>query len=143
MLAGEAEIPFALVGYATDYANGVQPEPTPVARLLELIAASADAFATLLGAALPLIDVAALAPAGVMYRFHEESAAPSALVIARAPGADGVLAGLEPLLDAPRRAALQALLIAARQRGRRPSAARTRRRPSRSSRRWRRCCPPG
>ena len=40
VLAGEAELPFALVGYATDYANGVQAEPTPVERLLELIAAS-------------------------------------------------------------------------------------------------------
>ena len=29
VLAGEAELPFALMGYATDYANGVQPEPTP------------------------------------------------------------------------------------------------------------------
>src|SRR4051794_14433791 len=36
VLAGEAELPFALVGYATDYANGVQDEPTPVPRLLEL-----------------------------------------------------------------------------------------------------------
>ena len=32
VLAGEAELPFALLGYATDYANGVQPEPTPVER---------------------------------------------------------------------------------------------------------------
>ncbi len=72
VLAGEAELPFALVGYATDYANGVQAEATPVERLLELIAASTDAFAALLAAALPLIDTAALAPAGVVYRFHEE-----------------------------------------------------------------------
>ena len=27
VLCGEAELPFGLVGYATDYANGVQPEP--------------------------------------------------------------------------------------------------------------------
>src|SRR3954454_11100669 len=40
--AGEAALPFALVGYATDYANGVQAEPTPVARLVELIEASTD-----------------------------------------------------------------------------------------------------
>ena len=71
VLAGEAEVPFALVGYATDYANGVQAEATPVERLLELIAASTDAFAGLLAAALPRIDVAALAPTGVVYRFHE------------------------------------------------------------------------
>jgi len=71
VLAGEAELPFALVGYATDYANGVQDEPTPVERLLELIAASTDTFARLLGAALPRVDATALAPAGVVYRFHE------------------------------------------------------------------------
>jgi purine nucleoside phosphorylase len=71
VLAGEAELPFALVGYATDYANGVQDEPTPVERLLELIAASTDTFARLLEAALPRIDPAALAPAGIVYRFHE------------------------------------------------------------------------
>jgi hypothetical protein len=33
VLAGEAELPFALVGYATDYDNGVHEEPTPVERL--------------------------------------------------------------------------------------------------------------
>ena len=73
VLAGEAELPFALVGYATDYANGVQAAPTPVARLLELIAASTDTFARLLATALPLIDTAALAPAGVVYRFHDDA----------------------------------------------------------------------
>ena len=30
VLCGEAELPYALVGYATDYANGVPHEPTPV-----------------------------------------------------------------------------------------------------------------
>jgi purine nucleoside phosphorylase len=71
VLAGEAELPFALVGYATDYANGVMAEATPVERLLELIAASTDVFARLLDAALPRIDTAALAPTGIVYRFHE------------------------------------------------------------------------
>ncbi len=72
VLAGEAELPFALVGYATDYANGVQAEATPVERLLELIAASTATFARLLEETLPRIDRAALAPAGIVYRFHEE-----------------------------------------------------------------------
>jgi purine nucleoside phosphorylase len=72
VLAGEAELPFALLGYATDYANGVQPEPTPVATLLELIAASTESFSRLLSAAVPRIDEAALAPAGIVYRFHAE-----------------------------------------------------------------------
>jgi len=72
VLAGEAELPFALVGYATDYANGVQAEVTPVERLLELIAASTETFARVLAEALPRIDASTLAPAGIVYRFHEE-----------------------------------------------------------------------
>ena len=72
VLAGELELPFALVGYATDHANGVKPEATPVARLLELIAASTATFGGSLEAALPRIDEAALAAAGVVYRFARE-----------------------------------------------------------------------
>jgi purine nucleoside phosphorylase len=71
VLAGEAELPFALIGFATDYANGVRAEPTPVAQLLELNEASTVSFARLLAAALPAIDEAALAPTGVVYRFHD------------------------------------------------------------------------
>jgi purine nucleoside phosphorylase len=71
VLAGEAQLPFALVGYATDYANGVQPKPTPVATLLELIAASTETFARVLAAAAPKLDKTALAPAGIVYRFHD------------------------------------------------------------------------
>ena len=70
VLAGEAELPFALIGYATDYANGVQPEATPVERLIELIAASTDSFARVLAAAVPHVEEAALAPSGIVYRFH-------------------------------------------------------------------------
>jgi purine nucleoside phosphorylase len=70
VLCGEAQLPFALLGYATDYANGVQPEPTPVERLLELIAASTQTFGRVLSAALPRIDAGSLAPAGVVYKFH-------------------------------------------------------------------------
>src|SRR3954467_2484924 len=51
VLFGELEIPYALVGYATDYANGVSEEPTPVAELIRLIALSTDSFATTLAAA--------------------------------------------------------------------------------------------
>ena len=39
VLCGEAELPYALLGYATDYANGVTPEPTPVEELVRLIGA--------------------------------------------------------------------------------------------------------
>jgi purine nucleoside phosphorylase len=48
VLAGEAEIPFALLGYATDYANGVQDVATPVEELIRLIGASPEAFAATL-----------------------------------------------------------------------------------------------
>jgi len=71
VLCGEAELPFGLVGYATDYANGVREEATPVERLLELIAASTPTFAAVLAAAVAGIDAKALAPAGINYRFHD------------------------------------------------------------------------
>src|SRR3954466_6309427 len=45
VLCGEAELPFALMGYATDYANGVQTEPTPVEELMRLIGESTATFA--------------------------------------------------------------------------------------------------
>jgi purine nucleoside phosphorylase len=69
VLAGEAEIPYALVGYATDYANGVQDEPTPVSELMRLIGASTDTFATTLAAAVPIAASAELEPVGTHFRF--------------------------------------------------------------------------
>lgn len=69
VLAGEAEIPFALVGYATDYANGVQDEPTPVEDLIRLVQASTDTFAAVLAAAVPHVERADLAPVGSHFRF--------------------------------------------------------------------------
>src|SRR5919198_1244554 len=55
VLCGEAELPYALVGYATDYANGVKDEATPVEELLRLIGASTEMFAAVLSATLPLL----------------------------------------------------------------------------------------
>ncbi|HEV3229668.1 MAG TPA: MTAP family purine nucleoside phosphorylase [Solirubrobacteraceae bacterium] len=55
VLAGEASIPYALVGYATDYANGVRAVPTPVSELLRLIDASTAVFGSTLQAALLLV----------------------------------------------------------------------------------------
>jgi 5'-methylthioadenosine phosphorylase len=70
VLAGEAEIPYALLGYATDYANGVKPEePTPVEELVRLIAASTGTFATVLAAAVPIVARADLEPVGTHFRF--------------------------------------------------------------------------
>jgi purine nucleoside phosphorylase len=69
VLAGEAEIPYALLGYATDYANGVQDEATPVSELVRLIAASPAAFAAVLAAAIPNLQTASLEPVGSHFRF--------------------------------------------------------------------------
>ena len=69
VLAGEAEIPYALLGYATDYANGVKSQPTPVEELVRLIGASGEAFAGTLAAAVPKIEADKLAPVGTFFRF--------------------------------------------------------------------------
>jgi 5'-methylthioadenosine phosphorylase len=69
VLAGEAEIPFALLGYATDYANGVVDEVAPVEDLVRLVEASPGAFAAVLTAALPHVARAELTPVGSHFRF--------------------------------------------------------------------------
>jgi 5'-methylthioadenosine phosphorylase len=71
VLCGEAELPYALLGYATDYANGVSEEPTPVEELLRLIAASTDVFAAALAATLPKLSGLGLEPPGTIYRFEQ------------------------------------------------------------------------
>jgi 5'-methylthioadenosine phosphorylase len=70
VLCGEAELPYALLGYATDYANGVTAEPTPVEELLRLIGASSAVFASVLTTALPKLGDSRPAPPGVLYRFE-------------------------------------------------------------------------
>jgi purine nucleoside phosphorylase len=70
VLCGEAELPYVLLGYATDYANGVSDEATPVQTLLDLMAASTATFAAVLEAAVPRAARADLAPTGVVYRFE-------------------------------------------------------------------------
>jgi purine nucleoside phosphorylase len=64
VLAGEAGIPYALLGFVTDYANGVSADPTPVEELIRLIAVSGERFAATLAGALAAIDAAALRPVG-------------------------------------------------------------------------------
>jgi purine nucleoside phosphorylase len=71
VLCAEAELPYALLGYATDYANGVKDEATPVEELLRLIAASTDAFTAVLTAALPTLPGRKVSAPGVIYRFEE------------------------------------------------------------------------
>ncbi|WP_329138449.1 MTAP family purine nucleoside phosphorylase [Streptomyces sp. NBC_01476] len=67
VLAGEAELPLALVGYVTDHANGVAPEPEPVEALLARMAASKEIFADLVTHALPGLDE--VTAAGFVHRF--------------------------------------------------------------------------
>jgi purine nucleoside phosphorylase len=64
VLCGEAELPYALLGYVTDYANGVMPEPTPVAELSRLMASSTAAFAEVLAATLGRLAGMEIAPVG-------------------------------------------------------------------------------
>ena len=70
VLAGELELPYALMGFATDYANGVAPQPTPVQELIRLMGESAARFAAVLEVALPQIDAQPPEGAGVVYRFE-------------------------------------------------------------------------
>src|SRR6201999_3803362 len=65
VLCGEAELPYALLGFLTDYANGVQAKPTPVETLVAMMAASTDAFAAVLRAAVPRAARAAAGTTGV------------------------------------------------------------------------------
>jgi len=71
VLAGEAELPYALLGYVTDYANGVASEPTPVEVLVEQLRASRDTLAEALGGAIRKLagEEGAPAPTGTVLRF--------------------------------------------------------------------------
>jgi purine nucleoside phosphorylase len=70
VLCGEAELPYALIGYATDYANGVKEQPTPVEELVRLIGASTEVFASVLSKVVPKLAGRALTPPGQLYRFE-------------------------------------------------------------------------
>ncbi|MGH2979359.1 MAG: MTAP family purine nucleoside phosphorylase [Solirubrobacterales bacterium] len=70
VLCGESELPYALLGYATDYANGVMEAPTPIAELLRLISLSSEVFATVLAAAVPQLAGREPSPPGVVHRFE-------------------------------------------------------------------------
>jgi purine nucleoside phosphorylase len=73
VLCGELELPFALIGFVTDYANEVVPgEPTPVATLIELMGASPAVFADVLSRAAAQLARERAAPAGTMYRLEQD-----------------------------------------------------------------------
>jgi purine nucleoside phosphorylase len=72
VLCGELELPFALIGFVTDYANEVVPgEPTPIATLRELMGRSSSAFAEVLSVAVGRLACQAPAPGGTMFRFQQ------------------------------------------------------------------------
>ncbi|MBV9818480.1 MAG: MTAP family purine nucleoside phosphorylase [Solirubrobacterales bacterium] len=71
VLCGELELPYALIGYLTDYANGIRPgEPTPVATLGELMSRSPVAFSAVLGGAVQRLAREPATPAGTMFRLQ-------------------------------------------------------------------------
>jgi purine nucleoside phosphorylase len=71
VLCGELEIPFALIGFITDHANGVAPgEPTSVAKLIELLERSATVFADVLRGALEQLAAGEPVAAGTVYRIE-------------------------------------------------------------------------
>jgi purine nucleoside phosphorylase len=73
VLCGELELPFALIGFVTDYANEVVPgQPTPVARLIELMGTSPAVFADVLALAVVALEAEPAEPAGTMYRFEQD-----------------------------------------------------------------------
>jgi len=72
VLCGELELPFALIGFVTDYANEVRPgEPTPVAKLIELMGSSGAIFADVLARAVTRLADERPTAAGTMYRFEQ------------------------------------------------------------------------
>lgn len=70
VLCGEIELPYALMGFVTDYANGVADAATPVEDLIRLMGESTAIFGAVLDGALPLVAGAAPGPVGTVYRFE-------------------------------------------------------------------------
>ena len=74
VLCGELELPFALIGFVTDYANEVVPGgTTPVSELIQLMGRSSDAFAEVLRRALPSIAADPPPPVGTVYRLESNA----------------------------------------------------------------------
>jgi len=70
VLCGEAQLPYALAGYVTDWANGAGPKATPVSELLSNMVTSVGAFDAVIERFLEGI-ADATAP-GVMYGFEHD-----------------------------------------------------------------------
>jgi 5'-methylthioadenosine phosphorylase len=67
VLSGELEIPFALIGFGVDYANGVKDEPTPVEILNENLKNSKAVFIEIITKVIRSFRVPQ--SAGFIYRF--------------------------------------------------------------------------
>lgn len=73
VLCGELALPYGLVGFVTDYANGVVPgDPTPVATLTDLIAASTPILGDVLTAAAAALQARPPAPSGTVLRLGSD-----------------------------------------------------------------------
>jgi purine nucleoside phosphorylase len=71
VLCGELELPYALIGFVTDYANEVRPgETTPVAMLIELMGRSRAIFADVVRGAVTRAAATQPHAAGTVYRFE-------------------------------------------------------------------------
>ena len=69
VLCGELELPFALIGFVTDYANQVRPdEPSAAQTLTELMRRSTKILGEVLAEALPRLASVAAVPAGSVLR---------------------------------------------------------------------------
>jgi 5'-methylthioadenosine phosphorylase len=68
VLAGEAQIPFGLLGFVTDHANGVRAAPTPAETIERLFRGSAAVVCAALRAALPDLAGAPPRAAGFVLR---------------------------------------------------------------------------
>jgi purine nucleoside phosphorylase len=72
VLCGELEMPFGLIGFVTDYANEVKPdEPTPVAKLIELMGSSGQIFGEVLADAVARLARSPARPTSTVYRFEQ------------------------------------------------------------------------
>jgi purine nucleoside phosphorylase len=72
VLCGELELPFALIGFVTDYANEVKPgQTTPVTEFIELMGRSPAIFGDVLQRALPWLASGEASSAGTVYRFEQ------------------------------------------------------------------------
>jgi 5'-methylthioadenosine phosphorylase len=71
VLAGELEIPYQLIGFGIDYANGVAATPTPVDELNKNLAESTRIFQMILEKALET-NFSNIRSTGFVYRFESE-----------------------------------------------------------------------